>query len=299
MSEEFVEKTVDELIGQPTDVSTINIDSKSALLKVAFGLYRETAMVAVLSAHLYESYEQEKGALLREQAICVGLIVRISKFMSSVLALLCDNNREHGEVIMSLNRCIIESAINLKFFSEKAKLQDFEEYIKSSLKPEKEAYDLIQENISKRGTVLPIENRMMNSINRTFRISGIADVGDLKSIPKRKNYKVILSEIGMESYYPFFQGIPSHSIHGTWVDLTLHHLEEVEKGFRPKPEPAISDVRLLCPTNLMVLTSMQSYIKKYFIHEHEGVLALSDRIDSLIERNNKIDFAHEEKISKK
>ncbi|HUT21871.1 MAG TPA: DUF5677 domain-containing protein [Candidatus Bipolaricaulota bacterium] len=299
MSEEFTKITIDELIGPPIDISKLDVSSKSALSKAAFDLYRETAMVAVLASHLYESYQPERSALPRDQAIGIGLIVRISKFMSSVLALLCDKEREHGEVIMSLNRCIIESAINLKFFCEEALELDFEEFVKSSLKPEKEAYDSIQKNISKRGSTLPIEKRMLNSINLTFRTSGIKEVSELTSIPKRKNYKDILTIMGMESFYPFFQGIPSHAIHGTWVDLILHHLEKTDDGFRPKPEPTVTDARLLCPINLIILTAIQSYIKKYFIHDSEVFVALVDRISGLLELNNKVDTAHEESISNK
>ena len=54
--------------------------------------------------------------------------------MAAVLALMVDEVREHGDVILTLNRCIVESAINLRFFSEKANEDDYEEFVKSTLK---------------------------------------------------------------------------------------------------------------------------------------------------------------------
>lgn len=102
----------------------------------------------------------------------------------------------------------------------------------------------------------------------------------------------------MESLYPSLQGIPSHAVHGTWVDLVLHHLEVVDLGFRPKPDSMAMDVRLLCPIGIAVLTAIRSYVVENFSKGHEGVLALHDRIDDLIERSNKVDAAHEVQLSR-
>jgi hypothetical protein len=220
--------------------------------------------------------------------------------MKAVMALVVDKVSEHGEVIMALNRCITESAANLRFFCEKATDEDFEEFIKSSLKPEKEQYAFIQENIKRRGSILPIETRMLKSITDVFQTSGVTEreINNL-TIPRRKDYKVILTTLGMESIYPMLQGIQSHSIHGSWVDLVKHHLEEVTSGFRPKPEPVIPDPRLLCPINIFVLKATESYVRKYFSEGDEGVSVLLSRITDLIDRIKKVDALHEEKLSKK
>ena len=49
----------------------------------------------------------------RNQAICAGLLVRISKYMLSVVKLSSDI--EHGETVQALNRCIIESIVNVRY----------------------------------------------------------------------------------------------------------------------------------------------------------------------------------------
>jgi len=299
MGTEVTEKSIGDLLGSPTDISNINADSGNTFSRVVFNQYRETTIVIGVSAHLYESFNPKEGVLPRNQAIGAGLVIRIMKFMKSVMALLIDKVSEHGEVIMALNRCITESATNLRFFCEKATDEDFEEFIKSSLKPEKEQYAFIQENINRRGSILPIETRMLKSIISVFKTSGVVetDIDKLK-IPRRKDYKTILTALGMESIYPMLQGIQSHSIHGSWIDLIKHHLEEIDSGFRPTPDPVIPDSRLLCPINIFVLMAVDSYIRKYFPENDAGISFLLSRVVDLIERLTKIDSLHEQKLSK-
>lgn len=160
MATELNEKSITEMLGAPADVSTIGTAGTS-LAEVAFNLYRETAILVTFVSHLSDSDDM---SLSRNQAIEVGLAVRISKYMSGVLALMIDKVREHGEVIQTINRCIVESAINLRFFCEKADAEDYEEFVRSCLRPERDQQRLIAANIQARGSELPIETRMLRSI---------------------------------------------------------------------------------------------------------------------------------------
>ena len=169
--------------------------------------------------------------------------------------------------------------------------------MKSSLKPEGDQYRVIQNNIARRGKTLPIETRMLSSINRTFENSGVKSIDELNKIPKRKDYKRILEALEMDTSYPMLQGVPSHSIHGTWVDLALHHLEKVGSGFRPHPDSVTPDPRLFCPISILVLYAMRSYVNKNFPASHEGISILLARIEDLIDRNTKIDALHEKLLS--
>lgn len=296
MEEETINKTLDEIIGPPTDISDVISEKGSNISKVAFELYKETAVVLALCSDLYENYGLEAGVLNREQAVATGYIVRMSKFMGSVMALLTDRVKEHGEVILALNRCIIESAMRLRFFSEKATKQDVDDFIKSSLEAERDSYNLIQNNIKEAGKILPIEKRMLDSMDQLFKDSGIDDIKDLDSMPKRKTYKKILKSLEMESGYPFFQGILSHSIHGTWVDLYKHHLEKTDTGFKAKPESLSPDPRLMCPMCIIVLTAIESYVRKYLPIEDKSISLILERIVDLKERNRQIDSLHEKSM---
>lgn len=294
MSKLFDEGTITEMLGNPTDISCIESGNKECFDGLAFELYKETAFISILVSNISKSVDGSVS-LDRNQAISAGLLVRITKYMGSVLALLVNKVGNHGEVIMTLNRCILESAIKLRFFCEKATSQDYENFIKSSLKPEKEAYEQIEKNIQERGNELSIEKRMKGSIEKTVRLSGYV-MRDLSSIPQFKNYKDILISLGMGDFYLFGQGIPSHSIHGDWVELLLHNLEESGSGFAPKPEHLNPDARLICPINIFILDAIKSYLSKYFTSEEIPTL-LFDRIADLEDRNSKVNAGHEDSLS--
>jgi len=292
MYAKITEELLSELTGNYTDVSSIK---KENCTELAFYLFRETAILVILVSSILKSIDDDNKALPRNQAICAGLLVRIMKFMGAVLSLMIDRVRDHGEVIMATNRCIIESSINLKFFCDKASEQDFDLFVKSGLGPDKELFDNIQENISNRGHELPIETRMLRSINNLFRISGISDLTELDNIPRWKSYKAILRELDLESAYASLQRIPSHLVHGTWPDLAMHHLEVIDDGFEPNLDSITPDSRLLCPTINLVLLSVKAYIEKYF-SDVDGIAFITDKADDLIVRNNTVDQFHESSL---
>ena len=92
-------------IGSEKDPEKINA--------IAFELYKESLSVVDLVAHLLDETASVKGGWPRNQAICAGLMVRISKFMLVVTQLSATGDR--AEVINVLNRSILESAINMEF----------------------------------------------------------------------------------------------------------------------------------------------------------------------------------------
>lgn len=287
------QQSMDRMLGPPTDVSVMGQPGVS-ISQLAFNLYRESTVLLNLVANLSGA---EDLSLSRNHAIEAGLAVRIMKFMTSVLALEADTVRDHGEVILALNRCIAESAMNLEFFCKAAAEEDYEQYIRSSLRAERDQQKLIEQNIQTRGSELPIERRMKTSIARVFRLSGVSDIQELAKIPKRKDYRQILESIGWGHAYPMIQGVPSHMVHGTWVDLILHHLEEAGTGFRAGPQPKRTDARLLLPVCLIVLQAVRSYVNSRFAHQ--GAAPLIARIEDLFERVSAVNDAHEETLSRK
>ena len=92
----------------------------------------------------------------RNQAVCAGFRSRISKIMVSVAKL--SSGEEHGEVVPILNRCILESSVDLQYLLKKNDDSVFERFVKVGLKSERELYDIIQKNITNRnGQELEIE----------------------------------------------------------------------------------------------------------------------------------------------
>ena len=59
-------------------------------------------------------YEGGTGStMFRNQAVSLGLLSRISKLMVSVVKL--SSGEEHGETVQILNRCILESSVDLQY----------------------------------------------------------------------------------------------------------------------------------------------------------------------------------------
>jgi len=261
---------------------------------VAFELYKETLSIVNLAAHLLSEEDANKGGWPRNQAICAGLLIRISKFMLVVVELAADGNR--AEVVHAINRSILESAVNLEFLVCTRDQKFFEQFVKFSLAPERELYDLIQENIAARhGQVLPIERRMIDSINDVCKISGvrIEDV-DRKTGDWGGGMRERLKAIKKEKIYAVVQRIPSHAVHGTWVDLYKNHLEYIDGSdvYAPQPNFAMVDARLLGPAALFVLSALRPYLERFFA-QMENFVAIKQRFDDLEERIVRAEQTHE------
>ena len=287
---------VHELLQEKTEV-TDEILQKYAeegrLSELAFELYKEVGRLLSVSAFSYVADKPSEIILKRDQAICIGLLIRITKFMTAVVQLVAGDT-ERFEVVMALNRSILESALNLQFLLLKNEGRFYDQFVKFSLAPERELYDQIVREIRDRGGVeLPIETRMLASIQRTCKESGV-NIDEIN--PKFRDWgggvKNRLKALNQEDAYVSLQRIPSHAVHGTWVDLLLNHLEAKEGGFSPKPTWTHVDARLLAPVSVYVLEAAREYIKM-FVGELPEVMPLYARMNDLKERIFKVNEAHE------
>ncbi len=268
------------------------------LNELAFELYKEVLSVVNLAAHLLDDAAAGKSGWGRNQAVGVGLMIRISKFMLVVTQLSATKNR--AEVVHALNRSILESATNLEFLTTKNDDQYFAQFVTFSFGPERELYDLIQKNIAARGgEVQPIEKRMLESIDNVCSASGVKieevnqKYGDWAGGVRER-----LKALNKEELYVGVQRIPSHAVHGTWVDLIMNHLDYDAKNsvYTPRPYFGLVDARLLGPTAIFVLDATKVYLGTFFAHVPESKL-LFGRIDDLSERIFQVDAAHENLVN--
>ena len=289
-------EVLQEMLMPRVDMSGIEGETDHRKLDgIVFELYKEALSVVNLAAHLLNEADAVKGGWPRNQAICAGLLIRISKFMVVVTELSAHGNR--GEVVLALNRSILESAINLEFLVRTKEDRFYEQYVKFSLGPERELYDLIQANIAARnGEVLPIEQRMMESINDTCKVSGvkIEDVGR-KYGDWGGGVRERLKAINKETNYVMVQRIPSHAVHGTWVDLYQNHLEYIVKTdvYAPQPNFTWVDARLLGSTAVLVLDSVRPYLDRFFSQALDFAM-LEDRLTDLRKRIVSAERKHEQ-----
>src|SRR6266478_5267768 len=273
-------------IGDETNIEKVN--------EVVFELYKEALSVVKLAANLLDDAANAKGGWSRNQAICAGLMIRISKFMLVVTQLSAKGDR--ADVVFALDRSILESAVNLEFLLTKNDDAVFDQFVKLSLGPERELYDIVQANIAERGgELLPIEKRMLDSINGVCQACGVKieevnqKYGDWGGGVRQR-----LKALNKEEQYVAVQRLPSHAVHGTWVDLCMRHLEHDVKAdvFLPDNSFTNVDARLLGPIATFVLEPTKLYLKQLFSNVPETAKLL-ERIEDLQNRIIEADAAHE------
>jgi hypothetical protein len=119
-------------------------------------------------------------------------------------------------------------------------------YIKYSLRTEKELWNTIKDNVEDRNDEkLHIEERMQESIERSFNSSDF----DLENVNRSSKWKSIAKRaeyVAGDQFYKIFYGLGSHSIHGNWQDILMNNLTRENDGFKinlewNRPRPQIMD----------------------------------------------------------
>ncbi|MGX4806944.1 DUF5677 domain-containing protein [Bradyrhizobium guangdongense] len=235
----------------------------------------------------------------RNEAILGGHVVRLYKLISALLDQICQRRRETSFI---LGRLAFECIVNLRFLLKYADDPNvFSSYVAHSMRNERRLQDKIEQSIAvRKGVTLPVEARMLNSIARVARASGIRMEDVSASRPKEwadKNIFERAESVGLgEAYLGAFRG-PSASVHGNWMDLLEFQLEtDHEEGtFVPgfewrDPRPQIAQT--------IAYLSVEA-ARDYFAHLGDGRLDFIDeRFDELAARISLAAKAHEEFLVK-
>lgn len=230
----------------------------------------------------------------RNQAVLGGLLVRLYKLLSALLDQTCQHRRETSFVFA---RLAFECIINIQYFIAKSSEEVYEAYIFYSLRHERRLRDKIIENIERRrGESLPIERRMLASIERSAKASGVS-LDDVNPARWKKwsdnNVFERADSIGLgEAYLGMFGG-PSHTVHGNWQDLLEYHLEELDAGFGPELEWHNPRPQLLFAIGIATVDMLKNYLV-HFAKEDAGKIILE--LDDLLERIALSNDEHEQFI---
>lgn len=228
----------------------------------------------------------------RDQAVIGGHFVRLYKLISALLDQTCQHRREISFVLARMAfECIVNATFILKNYSEEL-LFSYRAY---SLKHEKKLINRINNNIKNRnGEMLPIEERMLKSINRSFKVSGIdpenVEGKELKNWGNKNIYEKA-EDVGLgEAYLAAFGG-PSHGIHGNWQDLLEYHLISDEDGnFSPNIEWRRPRPQVLNVVALHAAEASKNYAKWLGFPELDQFV---DALSELQERVLALDSSHE------
>lgn len=267
--------------------------SEQEHLRVAYDLTRETtALVGLAGA----ATEDPQGCWTVEEAVIGGQVVRLFRLLRALLEQVRASRAEIGWVI---SRMIMETVINIRFFLKHNSPELVASYLHQSLQHEVKLKQLIESNISKRdGEVQAIEARMLRSIDRDFRRSGV----DPESIPKKrirnwggKSLFEKAQELGEEQTYLSLFGAPSRVVHGNWHDLLQHSLEFVEGcGFRPRMEDRPIRPQMLHAAAVLSAEAALGYLERF---DARAARPLRERLEELLARARMASDVHDEWLS--
>ena len=134
----------------------------------AHSLLREATQLAVLAASLFVG---EDDSWSRDEAILTGHQVRLSKLLRWVLE---EVGRDRADLFFIAMRSTGECIINFRYLLKHHSPELCSSYVHQSLQADVKLEDTILKNIeSRNGEVLPIESRMLASIERDRRHAGV------------------------------------------------------------------------------------------------------------------------------
>ncbi len=196
--------------------------SEKDFLGLSIDILIEVASFVCVAANLYPIDRKEWN---RDEAILGGHLVRLYKLASAMLDQATQLRRETTYIFA---RLAFECIINLRYLIKYASKSLFSSYIEHSFRHEKKLKTRILKAIKERGgEELAIESRMLDSIDKSFRISGLDPNNMTCEGPKNWGNKTIYQkadDLGLADLYLAVFGGPSHTIHGSWQDLLEFHL---------------------------------------------------------------------------
>lgn len=237
-------KNIDEIILKYSDTEILKFDNEGMFMDAYVELLKQS--IGLISKVVLLKYCDINGLPIkidRDEAIIGGNLTRLIKLNTSFLQNICENKLE---ICYILNRCVVETAINIKFLLTEGEEQVKRNYIKYSLITEKELWETIDTNIKNRnGDLLPIEKRMQKSIQNSFDKSDFG-LDEVKKSSKWKSFKDRAKIVVGEMFYSVFYGNSSHAIHGNWQDILSNNLKKRGDSFElnfgwNKPRPQIMD----------------------------------------------------------
>lgn len=281
-----------EIRRTPVDVNEVRgFTRERQHTRLAFDLLRETSIWTIV---LGSAFAGEIRHWNLPEAVFGGHLLRLGKLLRAFLE---QSKEDRGEIAWASTRLIAECVINFRYLLlTRANSDIVTTYVHQSLQHERELRATIEENIRQRnGTVLPIEERMLRSIERTFRDSGV----DPKNLPAKKiqNWgdKTLRQKavaLDLENAYRIVIAAASRNVHGSWHDLLQHHLEVLAPlQFQPKFEDARVRPQIFQALATLIIPGLIEYIEYLGTAEAERFTSRLRELEQRVATANRL---HEE-----
>lgn len=237
---------------------------------ILFEWYKFTGALANFCARIERSSAVILQIDIRHWSVLIGLINRCSRLMLSNVKLSADGL--FGETTGIIDRCIFESAVKVRYVCRQRDAEKFERLIRDGLKTEVELKKIIEENIKERnGIVLPIEARMLTSIQSAFDSAKATEI-EIAASPRVPDLAAMIEASGGNRLeYVVGQRLGSHHTHGTWVSLKRDYLVEENETVMPKDHESRTDQNQYLFGILVVLEALEAFVDYAFIEGGEKV----------------------------
>lgn len=261
-----------------TDKDIQRCREKSDFSPIFFEWYKYVGLLA----NFYASIQLDSPAIRdipeNQYAVIIGLLNRCSRLMLSNTAL--SHEGLFGETTLIIDRCIFESSTKLSWLCFKADQESFGRFIADGLKTELELKKEIESNIKARGgKIQKIEERMLQSIEKYLSKSGMTEE-QIKAAKKLPDLAAMLKKIGHERFknerliYVASQKMGSHHVHGTWVGLRFHYLDEINGVIAPRDHNCSTTIDQYVYISRMVLEAIVAFIR-FVCSEKEDIKDMS------------------------
>lgn len=273
----------------PPDFDNATLDAcrkANDFCPILFEWYKYTGLIANNVASIDRRSPAAKQVQNSHYGALIGLLNRCSRLMLANIAL--SHEGLYGETTAVIDRCIFESCIKVQWLCKMSSTESFDRYLADGLKTELALKGEIEARIASRdGAVLPIERRMLDSISRCLHTSEITDAKVL-STKKLPDLASMLEALDSDKLaYVVGQKIGSHHVHGTWISLLIHYLEQDEDGtFRPRDHNVSTHVNQYVFVPLMVLRASKAF-SKWLMNEPEAsalvamLQSIEDKLQSI------------------
>jgi hypothetical protein len=199
-------------------------------------------------------------------------------------------------------RLVFETVVTIRYLIKYFSRELVGSYVKNSFKHEIKLRKKIDQDIAARGgVILPIEDRMMKSIDRAYASAGLGPK-DLDGYTERnwggKNLYEKADDLGMgDVYLGAFSG-PSQSVHGSWGDIYSHCLQtDGDEMFSPNIEWGYPRPQIITALARLSLFAIDDYFG--FIGSPELQEAVREHLSDLGVRLDALDHGHENYLAPK
>jgi hypothetical protein len=251
----------------PSDRKLAKYDYKD-WIGLFFEWHRTVGLLAVYYSFLLQESRALKKISRRRYIVLTALLSRISRLMMANLRMASEDR--HFEAISIIDRSLHETVVKLTWLCKSKGPDRFDRYLAEGLKNDLQFRRFITEAARERGHEIAIETRMLGSIEKSIRTSGIAEE-EIAKIKRLPTLETMMREAGFKDLgYIVVQRMGSHAVHGTWTGLLASTIDVDGAKLQLRSEFNSPHPNQLMFGSLMVLEAISAFCNFVIRKEHRA-----------------------------